>query len=134
MILHDPPQWRPVVATGYTFALLMGVVTIIAPPRTIETQLGDTLATVWGVLLTIGGIGGLAFVYTRWWWAERLSIAVIWMGLGMYGFIVGLLAFTETGNRWTQLGALALAFCFFLLRFLQIIGWDYRPPIYDDRE
>ncbi len=126
--LHDPPQWRPVVAVGYMVAVALGVVALVAPPRTIESQLGDVLTAAWGVLTLVGGIGGLATVYTRWWWAERLSILVIGVGLAMYASQVVWLALTAEGNRGAQIGVMALSALFFVLRFVQITGWDYKPP------
>ncbi|MDJ1372768.1 hypothetical protein [Gulosibacter molinativorax] len=124
---YDPPQWRPVVLLGYVVAFAMGMVTLIAPPLTIAGQLGHVLTTIWACLLIAGSLLAACTVYSDWWWLERLGIKIAALGLGVYlGVVVYLWGF-EAGNRGTQFFGLTLGLCFFLLRFLQIQAWDYRP-------
>jgi heme A synthase len=132
-VFLDPPRHRPVGLVGYIVAVIMGIACLTVPPRTIENEHGTALTFVWGLIMLIGGLGGCLTVYSRWWWAERASILLLMTGLMIYLTQVVWLIITAEGNRVPQLCSLIFAELFFLSRILNIRGWDYRPPILDDR-
>ena len=125
--LTDPPHQRPVIFVAYAVTIFTGVMTLIMPPRTIESELGPALTVTWALLMLVGGVVGLGTILTRWWWVERLGIATIILGLTVYGSVVLTLHFVTPGSRATQLGVIVLAGLLFMLRLAAIREWSYAP-------
>lgn len=111
----------------YTVVLLTGVATLLAPPMSIEGALGSILTVIWSVLLIMGGTGGMLTVLPGWWWAERLSILLVWAGIGIYLTVVISLHITGSGSRLTQLGMIVLATSTFVVRWVLIRKYSFAP-------
>lgn len=127
-VVADPPKLRPLFTVAYGICVAIGVVTFVAPPRTIEGVTGDLLSTIWAWCFLVGGIIGLSTVWTPHWWLERLGLLVIGVGgIGIYGVVVAYLVFVESGNRGTQLGVIGLGLVAVLARAFLIHGYTYQP-------
>lgn len=126
--LRDPPHMRPLYTWAYFLSTMIGLVTFMSPPRTIEGVAGATLAAVWAVCFIVGGVIGLGTIWVGWWWLERIGLAIIGIGgVGMYGVVVLYLQLTESGSRLTQLGVILLAGVAVLARFFSIWPYSFQP-------
>ncbi len=110
----------------YGIAALTGVVTLVMPPQTIEAVIGS-VTYVWSAFVLIGGAGGVIAVLPGWWWMERLCIACLWVGIGIYAIVLAYLHLSESGSRLTQLGFLILAAGLFYIRLLTIRTYSFDP-------
>lgn len=125
--ITEPRHLKAVYFVVYAVAFVTGIATLVAPPQTIAGALGPPLTVAWSVFLITGGTGGLFTVFPGWWWAERLSIALVLAGLGIYAVVVASLHFTSDGSRATQLGVIALATAPFLVRWTLIRRFSFEP-------
>lgn len=125
--ISEPRHLKVTYWVFYTIAFLTGVVTLFAPPRSIEGALGPALTTIWALFVVVGGFGGMLTVLPGWWWAERLSIVLIWCGSGIYFVVVLSLHLTMDGSRLTQLGWITLGGCLFFVRWLLIRNYTFEP-------
>lgn len=125
--VKEPRVLRIVFLLGYLVTLGMGVATLTNPPATIEGQLGPILSVSWSLFWIVGGIAGAATILPGWWEVERYAVASALFGIGIYGAVLVLLHITSPGSRLTQLGVLAIAALFFLLRLALIRGHDFEP-------
>lgn len=114
-------------AVLYVITIGTGIATLLVPPTSISGELGAPLTVAWSVFLIMGGFGGLLTVFPGWWWAERLSICLVWTGLGIYTLVVLSLHFTSSGSRLTQLGVLLLASGLGYVRWLTIRKYSFEP-------
>lgn len=122
-----PPHMKPFMAAVYLLSLYTGCVTLVAPPSSIAGPIGPVLAAVWAWCFILGGAIGLAVVFTRAWWIEKLAIASCWLGIGIYLFVVFSLHFVSSGSRLTQTGVVMLAGLVFIPRFWTIRKYNYEP-------
>ena len=125
--ITEPRHLKVTYLVIYLVVVYTGVVTLIAPPRTIEGVLGSLLSLGWSGFLIVGGLGGLMTVLPGWWWAERLSILMASAGIGIYGATVFGLQVTQSGSRLTQLGVIALALSVFVVRWTLIRRYSFEP-------
>lgn len=125
----EPRRLRAFYAVVYAVTLLIGFATLLSPPQSIAGELGPFVTTFWAVLLVLGGFGGLLTVLPGWWWAERLSIWLVFAGLGIYLLVVLSLHLNarDGSSRLTQLGVIALASGVFAVRLMLTKGMDYEP-------
>lgn len=125
--IAEPRVLRVVFLLGYVITFSIGVATLVNAPRTIEGVLGPILSVSWAFFWLLGGAVGAATVLPGWWQVERYAVAATMFGFGIYGLVVGVLHFTSEGNRLPQLGALAIALLFWVLRLVLIRGHDFEP-------
>lgn len=128
--ITEPRKLRAFYAIVYGFTVALGFATLVAPPQSIAGELGPFVTEFWASLLLMGGFGGVLSVLPGWWWAERLSIFLIFAGLGIYLLVVFSLHLGARGDgssRLTQLGVIALASAVFVVRLLLTKGMDYEP-------
>lgn len=124
----EPRHLKALYATIYLVVLGTGAVTLLAPPQSIEGELGQILTVAWSVFLLLGGFGGCLTVFPGWWWAERLSIVLTLTGIGIYGVVVASLQLAAgSGSRLTQLGIIALATFPFIIRWVLIRKYSFEP-------
>lgn len=126
--ITEPRHLKVTYAVFYCVVIALGVLALFAPPQSISWELGPFLTIVWGVLALLGGVGGLTTVFPGWWFAERLSITLIWLALGIYLLIVLFLQVTsESGSRWPQMTVFVLAGGLFYVRWLLIRDYSFEP-------
>ena len=125
--ISEPRHMKIAYAVLYGVTLLTGVATLLVPPTSIAGELGQPLTVAWSVFLMLGGFGGLVTVFPGWWWAERLSIVLVWLGLGIYAMVVTALHFQSSGSRLTQLGMILLASGLGYVRWLMIRKYSFEP-------
>lgn len=123
----EPRHMKAAFAVLYVITIGTGVATLLVPPTSIAGQLGAPLTVAWSVFLIMGGFGGLLTVFPGWWWAERLSIILVWTGLAIYGIVIVSLHFTSSGSRLTQLGVLMLSAGVGYVRWLMIRKYSFEP-------
>lgn len=123
----EPRHMKAAYAALYAITITTGILTLLVPPSTIAGELGEPLTVAWSVFLIMGGFGGLLTVFPGWWWAERLSILLVWAGIGIYALVVLSLHFTSPGSRLTQLGFLVLAAGVGYVRWLMIRKYSFEP-------
>lgn len=126
--VREPRHLKVAYAVFYVVAITLGVIALLAPPQSISGELGPVLTVTWGILALVGGAGGLATVFPGWWFAERLSIVVIWCALGMYLLVVIVLQVSsESGARYAQMTIFVLAAGLFYVRWHEIREYSFEP-------
>lgn len=125
--ITEPRHLKVAYAVIYLVVLATGVATLLAPPQSIEGQLGNVLTVIWSVFLIVGGFGGALTVVPGWWWAERLSLILTFAGIGIYAVVVTSLHIVSSGSRLTQLGMILLAAAVFAVRWLLIRRYSFEP-------
>ena len=128
--IAEPRHLKVAYAWIYMLTVGVGLVTLVKPPRTIEGPLGEAATTGWACAFILGGLLGLLTVFPGWWWAERLAIGLVLIGLAIYVTVVivqHIEGLESGGSRLTQIGIILLAATPFLLRGLIIRGYTYEP-------
>lgn len=125
--ITEPRHLKATYALIYLLVLATGVATLLAPPQSIEGQLGNVLTIIWSVFLIVGGFGGALTVFPGWWWAERLSLILTLAGIGIYAIVVLTLQLISEGSRLTQLGMILLAGSVFAIRWILIRRYSFEP-------
>lgn len=112
----------------YTLALGAGVVTLLYPPVSLSREVGgpEVMASV-GVLLAVGALLSMYGGAREHWKVERIGLWLISWALLIYAGIVLVLHFSSTGSRLTQLFVIGMALVAFLIRFLMIWRFTFRP-------
>ncbi len=123
----EPRHLKAAYFVFYTVALITGFVTLLRPPQSIEGAIGSPLTAVWAACVIMGAFGGLLTVFPGWWWAERLSITLIWLGAAIYFAVVLTLDISGTGPRSTQMGWIVLGAGLFYVRWLLIRKYTFEP-------
>lgn len=124
----EPRHLKTVYAVAYLVAISLGLIALIAPPQSIRGELGPVLTVAWGIFALVGGLGGVLTVFPGWWFAERLSIVLIWLALGLYMLVVVILQFSGSeGNRWAQMTVFPLAALLFYVRWYLIRHYSFEP-------
>lgn len=124
----DPPHQKPAYAMVYIVTALTGLVTLMVPPKSIEGAIGPILMLLIGALWCAGGALAFVTLFSRWWWLERLALAVAALGTVLYGSVVAMLHIQAEGSRLTQLGIVILSLLLYLVRWISIRQWSYAPP------
>lgn len=81
-------------------------------------------------MIIAGAFGALLTVFPGWWWAERLSIWLIFGGIGIYFATVVSLQIEAHGDgssRFTQMGIILFASMVLVIRLVLTKGWQYEP-------
>lgn len=125
--ISEPRHLKVTYWAFYAIAFLTGMGTLISPPRYIEGEIGPVLTMLWALFVVIGGIGGALSVLPGWWWAERLSIVLIWVGSAIYIIVVLNPHMAIEGTDPAQLGWITLGSCLFFVRWLLIRKYTFEP-------
>lgn len=125
--ITEPRHLKLTYFCFYGVALLTGFATLLRPPQSIEGALGAPLTAVWAAFVIMGAFGGLLTVFPGWWFAERLSIALIWAGAGIYFNVVLSLQLSQSGSRLPQMGWITMGAGLFLVRWLLIRKYTFEP-------
>lgn len=125
--ITEPRHMKAAFAVLYVVTILTGVVTLLVPPMSIAGELGQPLTVAWSVFLLLGGFGGVLTVFPGWWFAERMSIVLVWLGLAIYAIVVLALHFQSPGSHLTQLGMIVLAAGLGYIRWLMIRRYSFEP-------
>ena len=126
-LVTEPRHMSVIYAVVYMVVTVTGIATLVVPPVTIAGALGPILSVAWALLFTLGGLLGMITVAPGWWKWERWSIALILVGIAIYGYVIAILHLTTAGSRLTQLGVLILAAAVFIVRWALIRGRTYGP-------
>lgn len=112
----------------YALAFCTGMVTLLQPPLSLSREVGgaQVMASV-GVLLIIGAVLSIVGGAREHWKLERIGLWLMSWALVIYAAIVLTLHFSSTGSRLTQLGVICMALMAFLIRYLMIWRFTYRP-------
>lgn len=125
--IAEPRHLKVTYAMFYGIALLTGFATLVRPPQSIEGALGAPLTALWAGFVIMGAFGGLLTVFPGWWWAERISIVMIWTGAAIYFIVVLSLHISQSGSRLTQMGWITLGAGLFFVRWLLIRKYTFQP-------
>lgn len=125
--ITEPRHLKLAYLAFYAVALLTGFATLLRPPQSIEGALGGPLTAVWAAFVIMGSFGGLLTVLPGWWFAERISIVMIWTGAAIYFIVVLSLHLAQPGSRLTQMGWIALGAGLFFVRWLLIRKYTFEP-------
>lgn len=112
----------------YSLALATGVATLAWPPLSLSKEVGgpQVMASV-GLLLVLGSLVAMFGGAREHWKVERIGLWLMAWSLLIYAAIVTFLQFTEAGSRLTQLGVIGMALVAFLIRYLMIWRFTFRP-------
>lgn len=113
----------------YALALATGVVTLFRPPISLSAEVGgpQVMASV-GLLLVIGALLSMWGGACEHWKVERIGLWFMSSALLIYaGIAIALHVGSETGSRLTQVGVIAMALMAFLVRYLMIWRFSFRP-------
>lgn len=128
MRVPEPRELSVVFTGAYFVAFLTGVATLTYPPMSLSKEVGgpQVMASV-GVLLLVGSLVAMFGGAREHWKVERIGLWLMaWAGL-IYATIVLFLQFTSNGSRLTQLGFIVLGLTVFLIRYLMIWRFTFRP-------
>lgn len=122
--LREPKEVTLGFAGAYLSIMVAGLsVVFIGPPLTIVGETSESVTTVWAAFHIFGGGIGAAFVWTRYWWIERIGAWLAGSGALVYLIIVGSLIFTApTGNRVVQACYVLIALVMIAVRMYRIRG------------
>lgn len=122
--VREPRHLKAVYLAYYTVTLLTGLLTLLMPPRMIETSIGLALTVGFSGFLIAGGLFGALAVLPGWWWLERLGCVAALCGLGMFCTVV----FASTSSALAALNGVAvLASGLFVIRLLSIRRYSFEP-------
>lgn len=125
--LHEPRIISGVYGLGYALMAILGAVSVVHPPRTINNLTGDVLMMVIAGCCALGGLIGVITVANGAYWAERTAVGIGLLGVGGYWLMVAYLAVTAEGSRWMQLMSLTLAVLFVAVRLHCVNARPYNP-------
>ena len=112
----------------YSIALMTGVATLLWPPMSLSREVGgpQVMASV-GALLVLGAVIAMLGGAREHWKLERIGLWLMAWALLIYAVIVTVLHYTSEGSRLTQLGVISMALIAFLIRYLMIWRFTFRP-------
>lgn len=113
----------------YFAAVVGGVLTIIYPPSTTTSILGDGTVTVIAGLLIFGGLVGMGTSIIGWWWVERpLAVGFLAVAGGLYLWsVVEAQIMADSGSRWLQITIISFALGGLVTRWIRIRKANYDP-------
>lgn len=128
LLVPEPRELSLAFSALYLLALCTGLVTLISPPLSISREVGgpQIMASVGG-LLVAGALVSMLGGAIEHWKLERIGLWLQSWALLLYAVIVLMLHFTTPGSRLTQLGVIGMALAAFLVRYLMIWRFTYRP-------
>ena len=112
----------------YAIAFCTGVATLLWPPMSLSREVGgpQIMASV-GALLVLGAVIAMLGGAREHWKLERIGLWLMAWALLIYATIVTVLHYTSEGSRLTQLGVISMALIAFLIRYLMIWRFTFRP-------
>lgn len=113
----------------YVIAFATGWATLLRPPMSLSASVGgpQIMASV-GVLLIIGAVIAMFGGAREHWKLERIGLWLMTWALLIYASIViSLHISSTTGSRLTQIGVIGMALVAFLIRYLMIWRFTFRP-------
>lgn len=128
LLVPEPRELSMAFSALYALALCTGIVTLVSPPLSLSREVGgpQIMASVGG-LLVIGALLSMWGGAREHWKLERIGLWLQSWALVIYAAIVLVLHFSSTGSRLTQLGVICMALVAFLIRYLMIWRFTYRP-------
>lgn len=113
---------------AYSLAFATGAATLLYPPITLSAEAAgpQAIASV-GALLVVGAVLGMLGGAWEHWKLERVGLWLMSGALVIYAAIIVGLHLSTQGSRLTQLGVISLALCLFLVRYLMIRRFTFRP-------
>ncbi|VXB29125.1 hypothetical protein [Pseudoclavibacter sp. 8L] len=121
------PHLKALFLCAYVLAIGLGLAALIAPPTSIEVEIGPALTTAWGWLSLLAGIVGSLAVLPGWWWAEKLACGLLLLGLAIYLGTVVYLQITGSGNRYAQMTLFGFGIIIAAFRIAQTWKYAYEP-------
>ncbi|PPF39987.1 hypothetical protein [Pseudoclavibacter sp. AY1H1] len=121
------PYLKALYLLVYLTAILLGLAALIAPPASIEVEIGPALTVAWGWLSLLAGVVGASAVLPGWWWAEKFSCGLLLMGLAIYLGTVIYVQNTSSGNRWAQMTLFSFGILLAVFRIIQTWKYAYEP-------
>lgn len=125
--ITEPRHLKATYFVLYGVALVTGFATLTRPPQSIEGALGAPLTALWAAFVIMGAFGGMLTVFPGWWFAERLSIVMIWLGAAIYFLVVLSLQIAQSGSRFTQMGWILMGAGLFFVRWIVIRRYSFEP-------
>lgn len=123
-----PRELSVVFTLLYGIALITGIATLLWPPMSLSREVGGSqvMASV-GALLVLGAVIAMIGGAREHWKLERIGLWLMAWALLIYATIVTVLHYTSEGSRLTQLGVISMALIAFLIRYLMIWRFTFRP-------
>ena len=122
MLVEEPRNVRIVYFTMYCVMLVLGVVALMDPPRTLSEW-----TPIWASFIVLGSLLGACSIFTGRWWVERVGTLLTMSGAASYASVVLAAHLHGSGNRVVQFCSLvALALSFFA-RYFMVRGADIEP-------
>lgn len=112
----------------YLMSLVGGVLTLIFPPVSLSSIMGEHMSIWWAVSLTTGGLFGAIACPLGVWWAEKVALLLVFTGYLMY--FVSVLERqiqSESGSWVTQLSSLAMLLVYLVTRYAAVRFYAYDP-------
>ena len=122
--IHEPRAVAVVHFWAYIGLLAGGIAGLISPPSSIAGQAGEVTMWLVAIMLVVGGALGAVAVLPGWWWLERYGTLLLITGISSYGALVGVLHFTQPGNRLLQMSIITALIGHIIIRMIRI--WE-RP-------
>lgn len=88
LLIAEPRVKRVILFAIYVALIYGGHLVLTGPSRAIESVLGETLLTVFGSMLALGGLLGAIAVLPDVWWLERAGLWLIGFGLLIYVIVI----------------------------------------------
>jgi hypothetical protein len=122
MKIAEPRVIRILHCVIYAAMVVAGIFTLARPPSSFENVLGSTLVYILGIFILTGGIFAGVAVLPGIWWLERVGLAALITGMGMYVSTISFLRPSPVGL------AIVIAFiAHFVLRWLEIRRYQLAP-------
>lgn len=121
------PYLKALYLCAYVVSILLGLAALVAPPSSIEVEIGPALTAAWGWIALVAGVFGAWAVLPGWWWTEKLCCGLLMIGLGIYLGTVIYLQATSPGNRWAQMCLFGFGLLLALFRIIQTWKYAYEP-------
>ncbi|MGW9021253.1 hypothetical protein ACWGOE_07215 [Leucobacter chromiiresistens] len=125
--IPDPREISIAFTLAYIVALYTGAVTLVQPPSTVKAAIGPSSMAALAVLLVLGSLIAMLGGAREHWKLERIGLWFMAGATIIYGALVLGLHFETNGSRLTQLGFVTLALFLFIVRWVLIRYFEYRP-------
>lgn len=125
--IREPRVVAVVHALTYLVLAGGGVSALLHPPTSISGEIGAVAMTLLAAMLTAGGAIGLVTVLPGWWWVERTGVSLIIAACVIYGWIISILHFVQSGNRLLQLSIVLGLVGHLVIRLIRIRERPYDP-------
>lgn len=126
-LLHEPAVVTAGATIVYVALAAAGVLSILQPPGTITSELGEIVTYGWAVFAVLGGILGTVSAPGGIWWLERVGLYAVGTFLLIYTLTVVNLQISGSGSRWMQLGLICMGWYFIVSRWDRTRGAALDP-------